>query len=151
MAELQLRSFGKSVLAALLLGRWEDVFLEVSKLSNFALTVILRAIQARKEKVRQWLEAPLVSGGPLPTPWTRLKMPIGPLGRSTLLMLRKVQRWQVLLGESFCPVWDSGQVSLSALGLEAEATNWASILSRFCCGHLVGCSITKEDTDFQAY
>ena len=95
-----LREFGKSVLAAALLGRWEELFFQFTTLSKLVVQLFLRAVNKRKVLVQRWLNAPLFSLGRPPTPWTRMALPLGPFGRTSLLLLRKVKRWQVLLGSA---------------------------------------------------
>ncbi len=90
------RDLGKSILTAAFLGRWEDIFFQLTSLSKVFAGLFLQSVHKRKARVQDWLLAPLFTEGNLPAPWTRLKLPLGPFGRLSLQLMRKVKRWQVL-------------------------------------------------------
>eukprot|EP00216_Chloropicon_sp_CCMP2111_P000551 CAMPEP_0198234390 /NCGR_PEP_ID=MMETSP1446-20131203/423_1 /TAXON_ID=1461542 ORGANISM="Unidentified sp, Strain CCMP2111" /NCGR_SAMPLE_ID=MMETSP1446 /ASSEMBLY_ACC=CAM_ASM_001112 /LENGTH=673 /DNA_ID=CAMNT_0043915167 /DNA_START=166 /DNA_END=2187 /DNA_ORIENTATION=+ len=94
----EIRRLGKKLLVAALLGRWEELFLHVTKLIRMTLSTVYRVGQSKKERLSRWLFSPLVAEGALPMPWTRSDLPMGPLGRSALFLLRRIKRWQIWLG-----------------------------------------------------
>lgn len=94
----EIRRLGKKLLVAALLGRWEELFLHVTKLIRMTLSTVYRVGQSKKERLSRWLFSPLVAEGALPMAWTRSDLPMGPLGRSALFLLRRIKRWQIWLG-----------------------------------------------------
>lgn len=117
----QLKAFGKSLLAAALLGRYEEVFLSVSTLTRLVFELMVRALKKRGALVRGWLSAPLIGLNAPPAVLARL--PLGPLGRRSLLVLfsqtRKVRRWHALAG-SVAAAWLAARSArrVKAEGLE---------------------------------
>ena len=90
----ELTRFGRSILAAALLGRWEEIFFQLSTLSKLVVELALRALQKRKFKVQRWLSTPMLSSlarGASP-PWARSRLPLGPL--------LAIKRWHVILGSA---------------------------------------------------
>ncbi|QDZ17736.1 triacylglycerol lipase [Chloropicon primus] len=103
----QLKEFGKSILAAALLGRWEEIFFRLTTLSRLLAKLAVAAMLRRKTKVEAWLGAPVISLSSPPTRWAKLWiwLPLVPFGRRALLTLLKVKRWQVLLASAGATWW----------------------------------------------
>ena len=89
----KVKSLGRALVSAVLLGRWENVAVSLISLAKALIALALQIVVGKKKGVQAWLASPVLAGGSLPTPWTRLELPLGPIGRSVLLMLRRIRRW----------------------------------------------------------
>ena len=82
---VRLKELGKSILAAAFLGRWEDIFFQLTDLSKIVVQILLREIKKRKAFLERWLFAPLLSPSN-----TRFRVPPP---------LRQAKRWHALAGK----------------------------------------------------